>query len=183
MWFEGSFLICCSVAGHSVWEIIATSCSISLWPAECCHKNCLAEPLDNDELGVWYYCHAYPLICCVLMSWRLSYRRFALADWTHSELHLLQINYRQLLLCVHDWIWALALMVSLYLSIIIDWRCRAWYCYSDWCPCVHLVHRYCICPFVFVSNDHANFESWRRHSSPRRSIVCLFMCFCRCPFW
>ena len=62
MWFEGSFMICCSVAGHSVWEIIATSCSISLWPAECCHKNCLAERLDNDELGVWYYCHVYPLI-------------------------------------------------------------------------------------------------------------------------
>ena len=150
MWFEGSFLICCSVAGHSVWGIIATSCSISLWPAECCHKNCLAERLDNDELGVWYYCHAYPLICCVLMSWRLNYRRFALADWTHSELHLLQINYRQLLLCVHDWIWALALMVSLYLSIIIDWRYRAWYCYSDWCPCVHLVHRYCNLVFVFL---------------------------------
>ena len=66
-----------------------------------------------------------------------------------SEPHLWQINDRQFLLCVHDWIWALALMVSLYSSIIIDRRYCAWYCYSDWCPCVHLIHRYCICPFVF----------------------------------
>ena len=32
MWFEGRFLILCSAAGHSVWEMIDTNRSIFLCP-------------------------------------------------------------------------------------------------------------------------------------------------------
>ena len=52
MWFEGRFLISCSAAGHSVWEMIATNNLIFLCPAERCHNNCPPESIDNDELGV-----------------------------------------------------------------------------------------------------------------------------------
>ena len=73
VWFEGRFLILCSAAGHSVWEMIDSNCSIFLCPAEQFHKIAHRKASIMTSL-VWYYCDLCVLIYALATNQRCLFR-------------------------------------------------------------------------------------------------------------